>query len=253
MRPESILERSLLVLASFLVAAPLVADQGGDRLLFEPGVPGETLGRDLALLGDVDGDGVGDFLVAAEDDVLLLSGADGDRLWTIPGDGNSVPRLAVIGDSDGDGVSDLAVGRWLDSTPSLRSTGSVSVYSGATGTLLFEVYGTADDESFGYDVDGIDDLDGDGIDDLMVGARRTTGTVSEATILSGLDGTVIDRLASPTTFISEVGDAGDIDGDGRRDLLVGGDGGDAVFVYSGATRTLLLAVTDTVNAIGTAP
>ncbi|MCZ6792537.1 MAG: integrin alpha, partial [Planctomycetota bacterium] len=84
----------------------------------------DNLGRQVAALGDVDGDGSPDFAVSAPEGrvdenrlpvggkVLVVSGRRGETLFTVRGE-KGRPRygrnLASGGDFDGDGVWDLLI------------------------------------------------------------------------------------------------------------------------------------------------
>jgi len=75
---------------------------------------------------------------------------------------------------------------------------------------------------FGISVSGIDDVDGDGYPDAIIG----TNNENRAYVFSGADGSVLRTLTSPVNegwdqFGFAVAGAGDVDGDGRPDFVVG--------------------------------
>ncbi len=110
----------------------------------------DYFGEDVAAVGDVDGDGISDFAVAAPGNisgsvpsvrsvsitrfgyVTMISGRDGDELWTVYGDGGR-PWIAKcvfgVGDADGDGVPDVLVG-------GSGSPDSAWILSGSDGALI---------------------------------------------------------------------------------------------------------------------
>lgn len=113
-----------------------------------------------------------------------------------------------------------------------------------THVPLIIVEGDAEGDQFGRSVSGTGDINGDGVPDLIVGARfdDDNGENSgSATVLSGADGSVIYSFHgdSPNDrFGVSVDGAGDINGDGVNDLIVGASFG-YVRVLSGADGSQL--------------
>lgn len=157
-------------------------------------------------------------------------------------------------DLDGDGVADIVIGSMWADPGGRNAAGSVAVLSGASGASILQLEGPTAGDYFGRAVDGIGDVDGDGTPDLLVGAYGSdpggislAGTVH---VLSGLDGSTIHALHGNLQndfFGYACAAAGDVDGDGVEDLIVGAYGVDAppsysvgaAYVYSGATGLLL--------------
>jgi hypothetical protein len=153
----------------------------------------------------------------------------------------------VLGDVDGDGFNDF-----VTSAPTKRiggdDAGRVYVYSGRSGALLWSVDGKPGDQ-LGTGVEAAGDTDGDGVPDVIASAP----TIDTAYVYSGRDGRLLLSLhgeAKGDNFGQHVSSAGDIDGDGYADLIVGapnnGAGGkDAgrAYVYSGKDGHLLLTLT----------
>ncbi len=134
-------------------------------------------GESIAPMGDLDGDGRGDFAVGAPgaNSVLIYSGATaglaGSVIRTLtPPDGPGLfgRRMANIGDVDGDGVNDLVIG-----APDWSSTvGRVYVFSTASGRLLYTVTGELQGTDFGNAVAGAGDVNMDGRADILIGAQN---------------------------------------------------------------------------------
>ena len=104
--------------------------------------------------------------------MYVYSGATGELLHTIGGGftpANFGGKIADAGDVNADGHDDFIVGA-VNASTSLSNVGSAYVYSGADGSLLHTLSGTAPGDSFGSGVAGAGDIDGDGYDDLLVGA-----------------------------------------------------------------------------------
>ena len=145
-------------------------------------------------------------------------------LWlAASGDPSTFGRsLALVGDLDGDRCSEIAVG-----SPSAGEgrRGKVFLFSGKSGALLRELTGDGENSGFGSDVAALGDQDGDGIPDLAVGAPfvRGPGTQGRVAIFSGKDGKRIRALeAEPGEHYlgTDLVALGDLDGDGKEDLLV---------------------------------
>jgi len=227
----------------------------------------DELGYSVAHVGDVNGDGVPDLFVGAPQadpnglseagSATLFSGATGAQLrrW----DGSAAFdwlgfSVAGAGDVDGDGVPDVIVGAPFANRNGLTSAGSAFVFSGATGAQLFRFDGSAVEDFLGTSVAGAGDVDGDGVPDLIVGAPfADPNGISDAGsvfVFSGAAGVQLFRFdgqAAVDELGFSVAGAGDVNGDGRADLIAGarladpnglGDAGSA-FVFSGATGTQL--------------
>ena len=152
-----------------------------------------------------------------------------------------------IGDVDGDGVNDVVI-----SAPTHGARGShagrIYVYSTGSGRLLWTADGEQGDE-LGTGVEAAGDTDGDGVPDVVAAGPAGRGI---ARVYSGRDGRVLHEFRSPSIdemFGNHVSGAGDVDGDGYADVIVGSPGreGEAkspghAYVYSGRTGKLLLAL-----------
>jgi len=199
---------------------------------------GSTLGvgfqRDLAFVGDIDGDGYEDFATGqtvtnAPGRVEVRSGRTTQVIWQAsPGTtaddfGRSI---AAYPDFDGDGVDDLLVG----APGTASNTGQVYVISGLTGAVLFTVPGTVFNGRFGWQV-LVDDLDQDGIPDALVSAPGRVANVAIGTpaIPGRVEVIQTGTLAYMTTLIEPAGGVsgnfpsymavvGDVNGDGLREV-----------------------------------
>ena len=212
----------------------------------------DRFGESVSDAGDVNGDGFDDFIAGAPFDdnngsasgnARVFSGVDGSVLYSFNGDsvdaffGRSV---SGAGDVNSDGFADLIVGAPNDDT--------AQVLSGFNGSVLFSFDGDSAGDLFGGSVSGAGDVNGDGFADLIVGARHDDNNgpnSGSARVFSGSDGSVLYTLDGDSgasvgifgdVFGSSVSGAGDINGDGFDDLIVGAPNDDNNGTDSGSAR-----------------
>ena len=268
--------------ADFIVGAR-VADPGGradagnayvysgadGSLLYQKdgGATGDTFGWSVSAAGDVNGDGMADFIVGATradpggradaGSVYVYSGADGSLLYQRDGGAeynNFGHSVSAAGYVNGDGKADFIVGERLADPGGRLGAGSAYVYSGTDGALLYQRDGGAVDDNFGTSVSTAGDVNGDGKADFIVGAYHAdpggTNLAGSAYIYSGADGSILyqkDGGLPGVIFGYSVATAGDVNGDGKADFIVGEYGADpggrggagSVYVYSGADGSIL--------------
>jgi len=246
--------------ADLIVGAPEAdpngLSQGGSAFLFSGATgtqifgfagaaAGALLGFSVSAAGDVDGDGFADLIVGAPGppptgaagagSVFVFSGVTGAQLGLLTGLGSQDRfgfSVSSAGDVDGDGIADLMVGAPTSTPGSKPYSGSAFVFSGATGNQLFRFDGRGGGEGLGASVWGPGDVNGDGFADLMVGAPNAVPggqSSGSAFVFSGATGDRLFRLNGMDlgdAFGFSVSGGGDVDGDGRADLVVGAYGAD---------------------------
>lgn len=147
------------------------------------------IGRTVAALDDVDGDGVGDLAAGGQyaNRVVLFSGRTGAVIRRLSDPlGGSADRLgwnvAAIDDLDGDGARDVAAGAPYADAGGVVDSGRVVLFSTGTGDVLGRLQDDVPTLSrlFGSFVADGRDLDGDGVPEVLVGvpAQDPPGAVN---------------------------------------------------------------------------
>lgn len=209
----------------------------------------DRFGWCISQVEDFDGDGSKDILIGAEGatqgkerpgSATLVSGRSGSVITRFRGDSGTYFGAAVcsVPDLDGDGRSELAVGAW-NAGPDDRRAGEVRILSSRTRGVLQVLRGRAHLDQFGRALACPGDLDGDGTADLVVGAPSTTSggyvqfvSLKTASVLAERHGAHAGERFGATLR------AEDLDGDGRREVLVGVGLADAQGALAG--RVLLM-------------
>ncbi|MCH8845046.1 MAG: FG-GAP repeat protein, partial [SAR324 cluster bacterium] len=285
-------------LSGFTATLELSALDGTNGFTVYGAVYGDKLGWSVSSAGDVNGDGFDDIIVGAyaadanysatgssyvifgKEDWsgtavvdLLLTPLDGTNGFTVNGaalDDFSGRSVSGAGDVNGDGFDDVIIAAYYSDTNGSDSGSSYVIFGkddwSATavvdlrtpldGTNGFTVNGALPFDAFGKVVSGAGDIDGDGFDDVIVGAYQAdpNGSASGASyvifgkadwsgtavvdLLTPLDGT--NGFTSNGTAINDssgkaVSGAGDIDGDGFDDVIIGAYGADPNGINSGAS------------------
>ena len=207
----------------------------------------DSAGRQLRAGRDVDGDGIGDFVVSAifdstggpsagavfvvygPGDIDSLADADGKLVGSIAG--GVVGSALAMGDIDGDGLADVATSQATGAGTVYVAPGPASgVVDLAAGDLVIE--GDTTDQMLGAGL-AAGDVDGDGDDDLLIGAPGESSVASDAgaafLVLSPASGTwAIGDVAEASFYDPEAGDGagqgvalGDLDDDGSEDVVIG--------------------------------
>ncbi|MBW4679740.1 MAG: putative Ig domain-containing protein [Microcoleus vaginatus WJT46-NPBG5] len=259
---------------------------------------GDQAGISVSSAGDLNGDGLADLIVGAE-------WADpngnyaGGRAYVVYGKANNTTAVALTavtgnaggfaingqatndrlgrsvseaGDVNGDGYADVIVGAY-NADPNQTSPGrSYVVFGGPSGNNGgFTINGETAGDHAGISVSSAGDVNGDGLDDLIVGARwadpngaysgksyvvfgKTDNTaVNLSAVAAGVGGFALNGASATDLSGRSVSGAGDLNGDGFADLIVGGFGADPSGNYSGASYVVYGGdFTASVTQMGTA-
>ncbi|MBK9148020.1 MAG: FG-GAP repeat protein [Flavobacteriales bacterium] len=215
-------------------------------------------GLRVSAAGDIDGDGYSDFLVGT------LPGA----FYVFEGTSTGVPGIPTVvsgagialsgaGDVNGDGYSDVIAGCGYCGVP--INSGSASVYLGSPAGLSAVASWTNTmgqiNSYFGISVNSAGDVNGDGYSDVVIGAYGySNGQAGEGSAFI-FHGSSTGLPVNPDVSIESnqsgaslgwgVACAGDVDGDGYSEVVIGApyfDAGQlnegAVFIYRGGSAGL---------------
>ena len=231
-------------------------------------------GDSVSTAGDVNGDGYADVIIGARrwDNVEInegrafvfhgsAAGLAAIADWSAEADQNGARfgvSVATAGDVDGDGYADVIIGSYLENNGE-TDEGRAYVYHGGAAGLSAMAGWTADSQSFdsqlGFSVSTAGDVNGDGYDDVIVGERLWRQGQSQEGRALVYHGSALGVESVESWSIEEeqeraqlgfaVARAGDVDGDGYDDVIVGApyfDNGQAdegrAFVYLGSAAGL---------------
>ena len=241
---------------------------------------GDKSGRSVSYAGDVNGDGIDDLIIGADSaqpngiinagssyvvfgsdsglpspyNLITINGVNGFVINGINPSDQTGHSVSSAGDINGDGIDDVIIGERYSSPNGITNVDRSYVVFGSdagithpfnlsslNGSNGFFINGTNYNDRTGFSVSQAGDVNGDGFDDLIVGAIYGSSIVNSfvgnsyviygrkemfptnvnVLTLNGLNGFVINGANTEDRFGYSVSKAGDINGDGIDDLIIG--------------------------------
>jgi len=224
-------------------------------------------GVSVSSAGDVNGDGYDDVIVGApeytngeeEEGRAFVYHGSAVGLSTTPNWNTEINQIAAYygesvsgaGDINGDGYDDVIVGAYWYTNGENMEGGAFTYLGSAAGlstTPAWSAEANLAQALFGDSVSGAGDVNGDGYDDVIVGASgythgeahegRVFGYYGSAAGLSLTPDWIAESNVANASFGRSVSAAGDVNGDGYDDIMIGAAAEARVYLYLGSAAGL---------------
>jgi len=276
--------------AGFFASIDLSDLNGSNGFRLDGAASADFSGNSVSAAGDLNGDGIGDVIIGAPGanpngidsgssyvvfgasagfasslQLSALNGSNGFRLDGVAAGDGSGRVVSATGDINGDGIADVVIGAFRADPNGLSSGSSYVVFGSSAGFFAsidlsdlngsngFRLDGAAAADGSGISVSAAGDINGDGIADVIIGAFRAdpngsqsgssyvvfgtgTGFASSLALsaLNGSNGFRLDGVMGDFSGIS-VSAAGDLNGDGIGDVIIGAYGAGPNGLFSGSS------------------
>jgi len=219
-----------------------------------------SFGTSVSSAGDVNGDGYSDLIIGADGynsgsgrAYIYLGSTSMDITADVIMTGETADlnsfggSVSCAGDINGDGYSDVIIGAYNHNS----ATGKAYIYFGGivmNNNSDLTMAGEAFFSNYGNSVSNAGDMNGDGYSDVIIGSHNLNSQTGKSYLyMFGMNGTFTSGLnmngaATLREIGASVSTAGDVNGDGYDDVIIGapysaggGFGGDA-YIYFGGTN-----------------
>ena len=190
---------------------------------------------------------------ASSVDLAGLNGSNGFRLEGVSAGDNAGYSVASAGDVNGDGFADIILGAYQADVDGRSNAGASYVIFGTAngfaaklplsslnGSNGFRLEGALANDNAGRAVASAGDVNGDGFDDIIIGANGAAGGAGRTYVvfgasgfssslnldgLNGRNGFRLDGASAGDWSGFAVASAGDVNGDGLADVVIGAPAG----------------------------
>lgn len=210
---------------------------------------GYGIGKSVSTAGDMNGDGYSDVIIGyfytinSDNKVEIYLGSP-SGLTNLPSTYSYIGFVgSTAGDVNGDGYSDLIVGNPIKTNNSIPNEGLVYVYHGTSNGIFHAAPDKTLDINvsnarFGSSVCTAGDVNRDGYSDIIVGAPNIGKAYVYLGGASGLASSPIWSATNSADFGVSVSTAGDVNGDGYSDVIVGNSVANSANIYYGSASGL---------------